>query len=366
VEEGLETRRKARGERTVRMEADEAARLVGEVERERVDEVERARRDVEKRQAASTSIPAPISAPSKLRQGLHTAAVPQPKLMPPTVQPPTRIAHRPTPPPSDDGNSSPTPASRSSSSHRSKRVHQAEGPASPFPSIRAEDEGEFFAALGEPLPLPASARPSPWSMRFTTAPPVVQPAIEKPKSRSRETSPSADPLPPQTVLARVLRELEDDFAHYKACVPSPSSSSASQADGKVCRVYAELADSYKVLDAASAVAKRKILAQHLREVIDTLEQKVSRVSIYHLAEGRLENGEVLGDDEVQADQIASLYELLNFHDKPDNRDSSGKGTVGVKKSVADVLRMVRESLGEEGARRLEEDGVVGRRLHRVV
>lgn len=25
-------------------------------------------------------------------------------------------------------------------------------------------------------------------------------------------------LPPQTVLARVLRELEDDFSHYKACV----------------------------------------------------------------------------------------------------------------------------------------------------
>ena len=37
----------------------------------------------------------------------------------------------------------------------------------------------------------------------------------------------------------------------------------------------------------------------------------------------------------------------------------------MKRSVGDVLRMVRESLGEEGIRRLEEDGV-GRRLHRVV
>ena len=27
-----------------------------------------------------------------------------------------------------------------------------------------------------------------------------------------------DRLPPQTVLARVVRELEDDFSHYKACV----------------------------------------------------------------------------------------------------------------------------------------------------
>lgn len=29
---------------------------------------------------------------------------------------------------------------------------------------------------------------------------------------------AADRLPPQTVLTRVLRELEDDYAHYKACV----------------------------------------------------------------------------------------------------------------------------------------------------
>lgn len=29
----------------------------------------------------------------------------------------------------------------------------------------------------------------------------------------------------------------------------------------------------------------------------------------------------------------------------------------VKKSVPDILRMVRESLGDEGIRRLEEDGV---------
>lgn len=28
-----------------------------------------------------------------------------------------------------------------------------------------------------------------------------------------------DRLPPQTVLGRVVRELEDDFSHYKACVP---------------------------------------------------------------------------------------------------------------------------------------------------
>ena len=36
----------------------------------------------------------------------------------------------------------------------------------------------------------------------------------------------------------------------------------------------ELADQYKIIDAASNVAKRNVLAEHLKEVIDTLEQKV--------------------------------------------------------------------------------------------
>ncbi|KAI9456150.1 hypothetical protein F5148DRAFT_984542 [Russula earlei] len=78
-------------------------------------------------------------------------------------------------------------------------------------------------------------------------------------------------LPPQTVLVRVLRELEDDFTHYKG-------------------IYTELADQYKMMDAASNVVKRNVLAQHLREVIDVLEQR--------------------------GDQIASLYDLLTFEDKP--------------------------------------------------
>jgi hypothetical protein len=43
-------------------------------------------------------------------------------------------------------------------------------------------------------------------------------------------------------------------------------------------IYSELADQYKILDAASNVAKRNVLAEHLREVIDTLEQKVRSAS----------------------------------------------------------------------------------------
>ncbi|KAE9405716.1 hypothetical protein BT96DRAFT_1015432 [Gymnopus androsaceus JB14] len=77
-------------------------------------------------------------------------------------------------------------------------------------------------------------------------------------------------LPQQTVLARVIRELEDDFTHYKS-------------------VYVELADQYKDMDPVSDVPRRNMLAQHLREVVDILEQK--------------------------GDQIASLYDLLTFKDK---------------------------------------------------
>ena len=41
-----------------------------------------------------------------------------------------------------------------------------------------------------------------------------------------------------------------------------------------CSIYVELADQYKDMDAVSNVRKRNILAQHLREVVDILEQKV--------------------------------------------------------------------------------------------
>ena len=41
-------------------------------------------------------------------------------------------------------------------------------------------------------------------------------------------------------------------------------------------IYVELADQYKLMDAASNVAKRNVVAGQLREVIDILEQKVCR------------------------------------------------------------------------------------------
>lgn len=51
--------------------------------------------------------------------------------------------------------------------------------------------------------------------------------------------------------------------------------SVSHHNADYCRsIYCELADQYKLMDAASVVAKRNVLAEHLKEVVDTLEQKV--------------------------------------------------------------------------------------------
>jgi hypothetical protein len=266
VEEGLEIRRRGRGERTVRLELEE-------------EELERVRRDVERRSRGVRQSSAlesakdkdPVKGPSKLRQGLHASAAQVPTTMPPTVEPPTRFHQGPGPPTpvSDDGAlslSSPTPASRSASrsgsgsgSSQGRRqsdkdegndngnggksngrksrsaANRVEGPSSPFPSIRAEDEHEFFhlnGLTGTGNTQPRTSRPSrgdpdgagatnpsPWARKFTSTTTAAAAA-----AAARWPSPhhipglsgGVDEVPPQTVLARVLRELEEDFAHYKA------------------------------------------------------------------------------------------------------------------------------------------------------
>lgn len=60
--------------------------------------------------------------------------------------------------------------------------------------------------------------------------------------------------------------------------------------------------------------------------------------------------------ELQADQIASLYTLLSFRDRPTS-ETETRASKG-QKSVFDILRMVKDTLGDEGMRRLEEDGVL--------
>ncbi|ODN84442.1 hypothetical protein L202_00392 [Cryptococcus amylolentus CBS 6039] len=303
VTSGLETQKRARGERTVRMEEAEMEKLVRQVVEAEHEEIRRAQADVERRQAELVA--------------QQKAKPPRPNTASTFQQPRdiSQISQNPTPPPSDDGYDSPTasrpgsrqtlvaptpehrPQERKSKSKRNKSKLAYEdrsgGPGSPFPSINDEElEKEFFSPSSKPT-----------------------------KSRTKAYDVSGlgeillngghdDELPPQTVLARVIAELEDDFKHYKS-------------------IYSELADQYKVLDPASVSAKRHVLADHLREVIDTLEQK--------------------------ADQISELYSLLVFSDKTlsagERRERNKQGV----KSVGDVLRMVKRSLGEEVWARLQRD-----------
>ena len=64
------------------------------------------------------------------------------------------------------------------------------------------------------------------------------------------------------------------------------------------------------MDAISNVPKRNVLAEHLKEVIDVLEQKVGSIVgflwVFH-ANSHLRK---------QGDQIAALYDCLEFKDKP--------------------------------------------------
>lgn len=196
VEQGLETRKRARGGETVRLERDQGITDLISLSDE---EVQRIQKDVERR--STRSAPAPRTRgqelPSKLRQGVHRVASPDPELMDPS------IAHI-------------SPAERSDTSQgrsqgRSKPVKRADGPASPFPSIREQDEAEFFDTSRRAQP------PSSLGEAATTA---LKTKRHEPRAAQDGGS---DGIPPQTVLTRVIGELEQDFNHYKSCVPTLSS-----------------------------------------------------------------------------------------------------------------------------------------------
>lgn len=313
--------------------------------------------------------------PSKLRQGLHAAAATDAHLMPPSTK-----SKRVTPQAPDvdttDGYESPTPSTpvsrntrsasnasnhshRSNRSNRSNRSHRShrepEGPASPFPSIRMEDEQEFFSPSSQRIdrgvsPMASVERThrgsspitSPLAERserrershrgtspLASSPPlnaddsVVEEVPRPPRNQRRKVSaskklPRSAPasvralfkdgsIPPQTVLTRVISELEADFHHFRM-------------------IYIELADQYKVLDVACSTEKRHVLAEHLKEVIDSMERK--------------------------AEQVSALYSLMTVEDREDDVLPQPPA-----RSANDLWRAVRDSLSEEARRRLEADGL---------
>ncbi|KAL7419500.1 hypothetical protein Q5752_005411 [Cryptotrichosporon argae] len=267
--------------------------------------------------------------PSRLRQGLHAVASRAPVSAAPTPARPSHVSRSPLSDSDSDVTSNTTHADphltpdktyADSSRRRRRRGPNVEGPASPFPSIREQDETGFFSVL-EPdqrgLPVVVNDRPAE-GPQASAAPEERRKVASTRRDQADDEIPAlpeparAD-VPPQTVLVRVLRELEDEFTHYKS-------------------VYIELAEQYGLLDAAAARAKRHVLSEHLKEVIDALEKK--------------------------ADQIASLYDLLAFEDRQDDRAPARPVPA---RTVSEILRGVRAELGDEARARLRRDGL-GRAL----
>lgn len=236
--------------------------------------------------AGGRASPKPTSVHTKVPSSLSTSRLPAGSRN--GLQQPT--PHRPLTPDSE-GDLSPV-ASREQAKQQSRpeRVRQADkdaqrapSPLSPaLPQIRGERLERIFYAAPEHNSRTCRTchrrRHADGPRNASNSPTVSAPApteeeikfCEGDEHRIAEIAKQSG-VPPQTVLARVLRGLEDDFTHYKS-------------------IYVELADQYKAMDAASDMGKRNLLASHLREVIDILEQK--------------------------GDQIASLYDLLHFEDKP--------------------------------------------------
>jgi len=116
------------------------------------------------------------------------------------------------------------------------------------------------------------------SNRTSSAPVVSVPSRKK--EEKDEPLDEEENLPPQAVLVGILRDLEEDFEVHR-------------------KIFVELSDTYRKMNPASIqVSKRKALAQHLRESVDTLEKK--------------------------AGHIKHLYDLLHVKDLPGKAGSSRK------------------------------------------
>ncbi|TDL22091.1 hypothetical protein BD410DRAFT_788773 [Rickenella mellea] len=274
---------------SLRVDLGKAGRYVEDEEIDRVTEELEERRS-ERSQSTHRSVPsfhAEFQPPTSDRPSHRKGTVEVATLHTETARENGEAMDGPSPPPG------PTPSHVHGLS--TEGVHNDPPTTTPFPQIRGERlERLFFSA---PAHNPNTCRACHRRMRPRA--PILFPPLQGRQRRASEVGDDlddegyvegsdadtgvreterkyfgkfgGDKLPPQTVLARVLRELEDDFTHYKG-------------------IYIELADQYKLMDANSNVLKRNVLAEHLQEVISALEQR--------------------------GDQIASLYDLLTYKDKP--------------------------------------------------
>ncbi|KAG0144972.1 hypothetical protein CROQUDRAFT_46451 [Cronartium quercuum f. sp. fusiforme G11] len=107
-------------------------------------------------------------------------------------------------------------------------------------------------------------------VRVSSAPPATNPASKKEGDEQRSQPPGRPG--PQTVLVKIIHEIEEDFETHR-------------------KIFVELSETYRAMEPGKEdLVKRKALAAHLKESVDTLEKK--------------------------AEQIHELYRLLEFRDLP--------------------------------------------------
>ncbi|KAJ9092615.1 hypothetical protein QFC19_008653 [Naganishia cerealis] len=199
--------------------------------------------------------------------------------------------------------------------HDSRSDEPQEDPAtSPFPSIRGERlEQEFFSPTQKPRggkPARDTARVSAekhlhsdlgdeghgTEAKVKGGAPVALHIEELDQVLRRH----AGEMPPQTLVMSVLSEIEDDYRHYLS-------------------IYTDLAEQYKRMSPLSI--KRNILAEHLKEVIDTMELK--------------------------ANQVARLTEVLQVKDKAFTAPIIKAAQASrARMSVPETIRAVRQDLGK--------------------
>lgn len=223
VAEGIEVQRRTREESTMNMEKAEMERLVKKVMEETSD-FQRVKADMEERKAAvdqldkhETPIHIPLdsadaifasipeSQEAKMVMG-HNKSHPSPKAFSLShakqhghVQPSSLVSKKSSTP-----STAPRYKQEREESSRSRRTKPKSSSKamdrsshSPFPSIVGEDlEREFFSPLAKE------------NERMNQNEEITQATDEMDSGK----------LPPQTVLARVIAELEGDFQHYKMYV----------------------------------------------------------------------------------------------------------------------------------------------------
>ncbi|KAA1118234.1 hypothetical protein PGT21_033809 [Puccinia graminis f. sp. tritici] len=214
------------------------------------DEVERLKRDVEQEQLLQHA-----------GQGLTKAR---------SNNPPSASSSRPPPlaKPAATGPSNRAPPIRTSSAPTIKFGGNVE-------PIKATDELSRGEAILNSLPKGrhddmscsqcrlrrqknGTASNHPLSNRTNSAPVAPMPVSKKKEERD-EPEDEEESLPPQAVLVAILKDLEVDFEVHR-------------------KIFVELSETYRKMNPASIqISKRKALAQHLRESVDTLEKKAGHI-----------------------------------------------------------------------------------------